>query len=374
MKLFKLAASIFGADDPLGSAPVTVEISDRAADPGPFRLTVPEFIPAPPALLKVAADPFGDSGEVSGSMRTVKINLGPILKTDAFAGLEGPGGGAVSSTAFRLANLESGAPAYFGSDDDPEPEAPFSKSVADGEFNKAFRFSKVEEQPDGNVMVWGIATHERPDSDNEVCDYDAAKTAYQAWSLAAVQRTSGAGQEISLGPIRYQHSTEPAGKATKITYDDANRAIWLGSVPISDDIRQQLQQGFLTGYSQGGSYAWRKCTGCDKNLTLQQGNNFCPNCKKTVPVRFGLKRLAEVSYVDSPATGQGFEYVKSDGTSRFVKFAKMAAGTGADGVRVLSTEDIFESRNGSFRVSKSTVEIAGRKRTVLKWPRGVVVI
>jgi hypothetical protein len=190
------------------------------------------------------------------------------------------------------------------------------------QFVKFAQFTKVQETGDGNVLVWGIATLEQPDLDNEVCDYDTAKDAYQTWSDAAKARTEGAGQEVSLGNVRYQHTIEPAGKATKIDYKDDEKEIWLGSVPISDDIRKELQQGFLTGYSQGGSYAWRKCTECGKSLTLQQANNFCPACKKQVQVLFGLKRVAEVSYVDSPCTGVGFDYVKADGSKQFVKFAK----------------------------------------------------
>jgi hypothetical protein len=58
---------------------------------------------------------------------------------------------------------------------------------------------------------------------------------------------------------------------------------------------------------------------------MQQAQNYCPACKKNVPVRYGLKRLSEVSYVDSPCSGVGFDYVKSSGEKTFVSFAKRAA-------------------------------------------------
>jgi hypothetical protein len=190
------------------------------------------------------------------------------------------------------------------------------------DFLKFAQFAKVQEQPDGSVMVWGIATLEEPDLDAEICDYDAAKSAYEKWSEAAKARTEGAGQEVSLGNIRLQHGLDIGGKATDIEYDDDNKRIMLGSVPLNDQILADIRKGYYTGYSQGGSYAWRKCTECGKNLTLQQANNYCPNCKKSVSVLFGLKRVSEVSYVDSPCTGKGFDYVKSDGTKQFVKFAK----------------------------------------------------
>lgn len=196
-------------------------------------------------------------------------------------------------------------------------------------FSKFTQFAKLEETDKGPI-VWGIATLEAPDLDNEVCQYDDAVDAYKSWSDATFARTSKAGQELSLGNIRLQHGLEIGGKVTKIEYDDADKRILLGTQPFNDDILSDLRKGYYTGYSQGGSYAWRKCSDCGKSLTLQQANNYCPACKKNVTVLFGLKRISEVSYVDSPATGVGFEHVKSDGTRSVVKFAKrselMAAG------------------------------------------------
>ena len=190
------------------------------------------------------------------------------------------------------------------------------------DFLKFVQFTKVQEQADGTAMVYGIATLEEPDLDDETCDYETAKEAYQKWSDAAKSRTSGAGQELSLGNIRLQHGLDIGGKAVQIDYDDDAKRIMLGSVPLNDGILEDVRKGYYTGYSQGGSYAWRKCMECGKNLTLQQANNFCSACKKTVPVLFGLKRVSEVSYVDSPCTGKGFDYVKADGSTQFVKFAK----------------------------------------------------
>lgn len=363
------------SDDPLGyEPPVTVDLPDTTApERGSFRFAPDNFLPATPPPLP-AQDPFGSVGTGPVS-RTQKINLVSAETADPFAGLgDASQSSSPLSDSVRLAPLVKGDGYFEVFDSSAQPEeagGAFTKGAGE-DFSKFCKFTKIQEQDDGNVMVWGIATLEQPDLDNEVCDYPTAKDAYQAWSLAAVTRTSGAGQEVSLGPIRYQHSTEPAGKATKIQYDDDAREIWLGSVPISDDIRKELQQGFLTGYSQGGSYAWRKCTECGKNLTLQQANNFCPDCKKQVPVRFGLKRLTEVSYVDSPCTGQGFDYVKRDGSSRFVSFAKRADRQAANGVRVLDRTRIYRGR-GEFQIWKSTVEIDGRTRTIVHWPDGHLV-
>jgi hypothetical protein len=192
------------------------------------------------------------------------------------------------------------------------------------DFIKFHQFSKLEDskEKDGPPTVWGVATWEQPDSDNEVCDYETAVPVYQAWSSKAFKRTSRAGQEPSLGNIRLQHGSEVGGKATKIEFDDKAKEIWLGSEPISDDVHQALKKGMYTGYSQGGSYAWRACADCEGQMPMQQGYNFCERCGKTVNVRYGLKHIAEVSYVDSPATGEGFEHVKANGSTEILKFQK----------------------------------------------------
>lgn len=361
---------LHGSGDPLGyEPPAAVEVTDTSASSrSTFRFAPEEsFLPATP-LPAAPPDPFaGLGGAAAPASRIEKIDLVSAKDGEQFAGM-GDSSQSTSSLSdkINLAPLAKGDGYFeaFDAEAPTEEEPDFTKGATDG-FHKFCQFTKVQETGDGEMTVWGVATHEKPDLDGEICDYDTAKRAYQDWSTAAVARTSSAGQQISLGPIRYQHSTEPAGKATKIQYDDDAKEIWLGSVPISDDIRKQLQEGFLTGYSQGGSYAWRKCTDCGKNLTLLQANNFCPACKKQVPVQFGLKRLSEVSYVDSPCTGKGFEYVKRDGTSKFVSFTKGHRGPAADGV-------IYRGRRG-FVISKQTIEVDGRKRTVVTWPNGVLV-
>lgn len=189
-----------------------------------------------------------------------------------------------------------------------------------GEFRKFAQFQKLEDSADGMPTVWGVSTWEKPDSDSEICDYETAVPVYQAWSGKALKRTTKAGQEPSLGNVRIQHGSDVGGKVTKITFDDGAKEIWLGSEPKDDQIRKELKEGFYTGYSQGGSYAWRACDKCETPLPLSQGQNYCPNCDGYVTVRYGLKRLAEVSYVDSPAIGEGFEHVKANGSREILKF------------------------------------------------------
>jgi hypothetical protein len=192
----------------------------------------------------------------------------------------------------------------------------------DGMFVKFVPFRKVEDAKKGAPTVWGIATFEKEDLDGEICHYDTAKPVYMEWSAAALKRTAKAGQKASLGNIRIQHGLDVGGKATKLDFNDDEREIWLGSEPINEAMHQQLKDGYYTGYSQGGSYAWRKCVTCDTDLGLKQRSNYCPTCKTHVAVLYGLASLAEVSYVDSPCTAEGFEHVKANGSVEVVKFKK----------------------------------------------------
>src|ERR1035437_1802973 len=197
-----------------------------------------------------------------------------------------------------------------------------SASLVENGFTKFIQFRKVEEKTKGQPTIGGISTFEKPDLDDEVCHYDTAKPVYERWSADALRRTAKAGQKPSLGNIRIQHGLTVGGKATKIDFDDEAREIWLGSEPIDEDVHSQLKEGFYTGYSQGGSYAWRKCIVCDTELATKQRSNYCPVCKKNVLVLYGLASLAEVSYVDAPCTDEGFEYVKANGSRAIVKFQR----------------------------------------------------
>lgn len=164
---------------------------------------------------------------------------------------------------------------------------------------KRFALLKVDEQAH---MVWGIAASEAPDSDDEICDYTAAKAAIKKWSDETLAKTTSAGQDPSLGNIRVMHQLQVGGKAIKIEYRDDSKEVWLGSEPANDDVWHLLKGGFLTGYSIGGGYAWKRPEGSH--------------------VRYAPE-IGEVSYVDRPANPDAsFAYVKADGTTELRKFAK----------------------------------------------------
>lgn len=181
---------------------------------------------------------------------------------------------------------------------------------------KVFPLIKADEK---THTVFGLVTAETPDKENETCDYEGAKKAYQDWSNEAKTATENSGQAISLGNIRVQHTDQVGGKATDIVYDDDEKQILVKSQPIDDAMWKAIADGFYTGYSQGGDYAERSCQECGATIPKSKGN-YCGSCKKIVGVRY-IPTIAEVSYVDNPCHGSAhFQFVKSDGTTKLVKF------------------------------------------------------
>jgi len=165
--------------------------------------------------------------------------------------------------------------------------------------NKFIQLSKVDE---ATHEVWGIASSEAPDADGEIADYDATKAAFQKWSEDTLNKTQAAGQDPSLGNVRLQHTLTIAGKVIKIQYDDEGRKVLIGSQPVNDEIWELVKGGFVTGYSMGGGYAWKKPDG--------KYTRFAPV-------------LAEMSYVDAACNPEAnFTYIKADGNSELRKFKK----------------------------------------------------
>lgn len=164
---------------------------------------------------------------------------------------------------------------------------------------KLFPIAKIDE---ATHMVYGVATSEAPDSDDEIADYPASKAAIQQWSADQLKKTLAAGQEPSMGNIRLMHQLQIGGKAVQINYDDTAKTVSVGSVPANDDVWHLIKGGFLTMYSIGGGYAWKKAEG-----------------KYT---RYGPE-IAEISFVDRGANPDAtFLYVKADGTTEMRKCQK----------------------------------------------------
>lgn len=135
--------------------------------------------------------------------------------------------------------------------------------------------------------VWGIVTAEVPDKEGETCDYAKTKPFYQAWSAEFEKATDGK----SLGNVRYMHQLDAVGKVVGLEFHDDQREIFIGAKIVDDGAWKKVEEGVLTGFSQGGDYV----EGPDSDGRY-------------------VAKPSEVSVVDNPCLGVShFAYVKADG-------------------------------------------------------------
>ena len=189
------------------------------------------------------------------------------------------------------------------------------QTIKAGEFLKSVPISKVDE---AKQEAWGIFTAEVPDSDDEIADYEYQKGKVQAWSDDAKTKAAAAGQEESLGNVRFDHTILATGKVIALNMDDAAKQIGGGTYLMNvGDTKtwDMVAKGILQGFSFGGRYDWRKCDACGRDLPLEQGNNFCDTCGGNQKVRYGAT-IAELSVCDRPAVPvANILHIKADGST-----------------------------------------------------------
>ena len=133
--------------------------------------------------------------------------------------------------------------------------------------------SKVEEQDDGTIKVWGYASTAAVDSDGETVTADAMKAALPGY--------------MKWGAVREMHQAKAAGSAIEAEVQDDGRT-WFGAHVVDSEAVKKVKAGVYKGFSIGG-----KVTSRDEMA------------KTTIT---GIN-LVEVSLVDRPAnpeTTNGF--------------------------------------------------------------------
>lgn len=159
-------------------------------------------------------------------------------------------------------------------------------------FNLFFQLTKVDE---AKRLVYGRATQEVPDGVREIMDYDTSRPFFDKWSNAAKKRSGGK----SMGNMREMHSPVAAGKVIDIQFNDAEKAIDIGTYVSDDNTWKKIMDGVLTGFSVGGKYEKRWPDGSYTRYTAN------PN---------------EISYVDAPAVPTAlYSFIKADGSQEMRK-------------------------------------------------------
>ena len=160
-------------------------------------------------------------------------------------------------------------------------------------------FVPIQKVDQSKHEVWGLATIEEPDASGEVMDYASSKPLFQEWSETAQKRSQGK----SWGNLRSMHQNVAAGKLIDIKFDDARKAIPIGTKVTNPNEWDQVQEGVYTGFSVGGRYEKR---------WYDNSNGL---------MRY-TARPAEISLVDAPCVPDAtFQMIKDDGSMELRKFA-----------------------------------------------------
>ena len=176
-------------------------------------------------------------------------------------------------------------------------------------FRKFIPFAKVEEQANGTLFVYGLVTAEKPDQEDEICEYESTKPFYQKL-VARYAKATGAveGMEQSIAPLREMHQLKAVGCGKSISFDDNAKTIHMGFHVVESEACKKVKAGVLIGFSQGGDYIKQWVKGKYTWYTADPG---------------------EVSLVDSPCLEDAliqqlvektFTYVQTNGSTELRKF------------------------------------------------------
>lgn len=147
----------------------------------------------------------------------------------------------------------------------------------------SFPIVKMEETPDGDLLIYGKATDGSVDSDDQIVDAEWSGKALQTWLKTG-------------GNVRVQHSPNlyPAGNGVEVDVDK-DGSHWVKSLIVEDTAKNLVRKGVLRAYSVGIAR---------------------PRIVRDASARGGRivdGQIAELSLVDRPANKNcGFTLCKSD--------------------------------------------------------------
>ena len=138
--------------------------------------------------------------------------------------------------------------------------------------------SKVEDQDDGTIKVWGWASSESVDSDGETITADAMKAALPDY--------------MKFGAVREMHQAKAAGTAIEAEVNEEGMT-WFGAHVVDSEAVKKVKASVYKGFSIGGRVTERD----NMNKSIIKGIN-----------------LVEISLVDRPANPDAvFTIFKADG-------------------------------------------------------------
>lgn len=198
--------------------------------------------------------------------------------------------------------------------------------------------AKVEVTDDGGRQVWGFATAEVVDSQGEIIDFPGTVEAFGKWSSQVEKDSRG----LSRGNVRRMHDSDAVGKvldwhAGEKPLEDGGSAkgVYVGVRVPSFETRTigQLDEGILTGFSIGGSYAKRWYD------AEAQAHRYVPE-------------LTELSLVDRPAVPVAtFDVVKMHQGGGLVVNGVLLKAEGLDDEERKKLHDEAEARAKKYGIA-----------------------
>lgn len=121
--------------------------------------------------------------------------------------------------------------------------------------NKFVPLTKMEEQTDGTLYVFGTVTAQLPDLENEVCDYAGTKPLYEKRCAERLEMTSRVeGMTPSIMAMRDMHQLKAIGAGRDLFFDDEKKTIKMGFHVVDPTAVAMWKAGGYVGFSQGGAY------------------------------------------------------------------------------------------------------------------------
>lgn len=195
-------------------------------------------------------------------------------------------------------------------------------------------FSKIDDEADGTLRVYGFASSEATDADGEVISAEAVKAALPDY--------------LKFGAVREMHQPKAAGTALEASVQPDGR-LWFGALVVDPEAILKVQTGVYKGFSIGG------------RVTARAPEN---------PQMITGLSLVEISLVDRPANPEAvFTLVKVLDTAPDIR-PDTHAGAADDALNRLDIIDRLAGRLSLMKAERDRLAARVAELEALPMPGG----
>jgi len=174
-------------------------------------------------------------------------------------------------------------------------ESEENNNFEDNEFTYECEFAKVEESTDGDLYIYGLATSEKVDYDNEIVDLNEVRGVWDEYMRNPVLKFMHGRDPHNMSAIGkvVDQYVDHEGKTWKTEFTERGPMIVakLSNAPDTESIRVKVREGTLKALSIGGR--------------ARRVKIFDPTLQKDIN-RVITTRISEVSLVDLPANSDTY--------------------------------------------------------------------